>query len=55
MWLPQRPNLECRAIISEPDCCRAALTSFLKRYPNPEIATLIPRQGCALRGRFRLS
>ncbi|MBR7628148.1 hypothetical protein KAT72_03615 [Aeromonas popoffii] len=34
---------------------RAALTSFLKRHSNPEIATLIQRQGCALLGRFRLS
>lgn len=57
--VPQCPNRECESLISELGCCRAALLSFLKRHPNPEIARLIQVQdkvqGCELIGRFRLN
>ena len=57
--VPQCPNRECEALISELDCCRGALLAFLKRDPNPEIARLIQLQdkvqGCELIGRFRLN
>lgn len=57
--VPQCPNRECESLISELGCCRAALLSFLKRHPNPEIAKLIQVQdrvqGCELIGRFRLN
>ncbi|HGY1084298.1 DUF2753 family protein [Aeromonas salmonicida] len=45
--------------LDELGCCQAALISFLKRHPNPEIARLIQLQdkvqGCELIGRFRLN
>lgn len=57
--VPQCPNRECEALISELGCCRGALLAFLKRHPNPEIARLIQLQdkvqGCELIGRFRLN
>ena len=57
--VPQCPNQECESLISELGCCRAALLSFLKRHPNPDIARLIQLQdqvqGCELIGRFRLN
>ena len=57
--VPQCPNRACESLISELGCCRAALLSFLKRHPNPEIARLIQVQdrvqGCELIGRFRLN
>ena len=57
--VPQCPNRECESLVSELGCCRAALLSFLKRHPNPEIARLIQVQdkvqGCELIGRFRLN
>ena len=57
--MPQCPNRECEALISELGCCRGALLAFLKRHPNPEIARLIQLQdkvqGCELIGRFRLN
>ncbi len=57
--VPQCPNRECESLVSELGCCQAALISFLKRHPNPEIARLIQLQdkvqGCELIGRFRLN
>lgn len=57
--VPQCPNRACESLVSELGCCRAALLSFLKRHPNPEIARLIQVQdkvqGCELIGRFRLN
>lgn len=57
--VPQCPNRGCEAIINELGCCRAALISFLKRHPNPEIAKLIRMQdkvqGYELNGRLRLN
>ena len=57
--VPQCPNRECDSLIRELGCCRAALLSFLKRHPNPEIARLIELQDkvqrCQLIGRFRLN
>ncbi|WP_087021394.1 DUF2753 family protein [Thaumasiovibrio subtropicus] len=56
--LPQCPNKKCDAFISSLGCCKAALVSFLKRHPDPQIAKQVENfnhySHCELIARFQI-
>ncbi|MBE8567404.1 DUF2753 domain-containing protein [Vibrio sp. OPT20] len=57
--IPQCPNTQCSSFIDSIGCCKKALIDFMKRHPNPKIASMVEKidtaTNCEMIARFRLN
>ncbi|MDC0612330.1 DUF2753 domain-containing protein [Vibrio sp.] len=59
MLVPQCQNRECDSFIDSLGCCKKALIEYMKRHPNPAIASVVQNietaSNCNLIKRFKLN
>ncbi len=59
MLVPQCHKTDCESYISSLGCCKKALVSFMKRHPNPKIASLVKNidsaSSCHLIAKFKMN
>ncbi|CAH7231192.1 conserved hypothetical protein [Vibrio chagasii] len=57
--IPQCPNTQCSSFIDSIGCCKKALIDFMKRHPNPKVASMVEKidtaTNCEMIVRFRLN
>jgi len=58
MLIPQCKNRQCGSFIDSLGCCKKALIEYMKRHPNPAIATMVKNietaSNCNIITRFKL-